>query len=410
MIYNLNGAIPSPPDERDWDIAAAGIASTQEVKSTEYPSDYIVSNLPEEIYDQSIYPTCVSFALALIKEVQDKKENAPFEEKRCSPGFIYANRADDDYQGDGMVSRQALKRLQKIGVCAWSDFPVNRDYPEVKEMLEAKDNYEELYHGAFNRSILAYYRIYTLEELKYTLMNIGPVLASIPAYSGFCWNAQTGEMLPGPSSHRTGNHAVVFVGWKNDSTIIVRNSWGPDWGDGGYGYLDFNTYHINEMWAITDRSTPEIEAYYRCKIGMHEYEEYERKDYPDNHCTEITLLETACRHCGHVASQTELSRTFTHEYGEWEVTQEVTSCQEGRQVSVCKKCFETKIMKIDPLGHPFGDWQIIRQPTLIKSARYRRECTACGFVEYKEDPRPKSLFSVIVEFFKGLIKILKGEK
>ena len=67
-------------------------------------------------------------------------------------------------------------------------------------------------------------------------------------------------------------------------------------------------------------------------------------------------------------------------------------------------------MKIDPLGHPFGDWQIIRQPTLIKSARYRRECTACGFVEYKEDPRPKSLFSVIVEFFKGLIKILKGEK
>jgi hypothetical protein len=35
--------------------------------------------------------------LATIKEIQDKVENAPFEEKRCSTAFIYANREEGDW-------------------------------------------------------------------------------------------------------------------------------------------------------------------------------------------------------------------------------------------------------------------------------------------------------------------------
>lgn len=39
------------------------------------------------------------------------------------------------------------------------------------------------------------------------------------------------------------NHAVTIVGWCSDAWII-KNSWGDDWGYGGYAYIAFNTYNI----------------------------------------------------------------------------------------------------------------------------------------------------------------------
>ena len=48
--------------------------------------------------------------------------------------------------------------------------------------------------------------------------------------------ADTGTVpMPAPGEALLGGHAVLIVGY-NDAThrFRVRNSWGPDWGDGGY--------------------------------------------------------------------------------------------------------------------------------------------------------------------------------
>ena len=46
--------------------------------------------------------------------------------------------------------------------------------------------------------------------------------------------------MPGPLESTLGGHAVVCVGY-NDSlnSWIVRNSWGPSWGDNGHFYLPY---------------------------------------------------------------------------------------------------------------------------------------------------------------------------
>ena len=36
-----------------------------------------------------------------------------------------------------------------------------------------------------------------------------------------------------------GGHAVAIVGYKRDR-FIVRNSWGPGWGDKGFAYASLN--------------------------------------------------------------------------------------------------------------------------------------------------------------------------
>lgn len=63
----------------------------------------------------------------------------------------------------------------------------------------------------------SYYRIYTLEEIKYTLMNIGPIIISVPCYSG--WDCLSGKIVQ--SGDLRGYHAMVIVGWKNNDEIIV---------------------------------------------------------------------------------------------------------------------------------------------------------------------------------------------
>jgi C1A family cysteine protease len=49
------------------------------------------------------------------------------------------------------------------------------------------------------------------------------------------------------------NHEVVIVGWDDDAQAwIIKNSWGPHWGDGGYIKLAYGSNYIGyaSSWAI----------------------------------------------------------------------------------------------------------------------------------------------------------------
>ena len=47
--------------------------------------------------------------------------------------------------------------------------------------------------------------------------------------------------LPRQSEHVIGGHAVLAVGYDDSSaTFQIRNSWGSDWGDGGYFTMPYS--------------------------------------------------------------------------------------------------------------------------------------------------------------------------
>jgi hypothetical protein len=231
-MYKL-GAIPSPHDYRDYPVAKV-------IPKSGYPSEYIPK--PHKIKNQASVGACVAYALSVAKEEQEFREKGFYTE--YSANFIYGNRAETDYQGEGMMPREALKRLQSHGVCKEELMPGIWHYP-----LQQKLYTDEIYKAAEPQKVITYAAINTPDEVKNAVYSNGPVIIVIPVYSSFykC----TGEVdMPLPSEVIEGYHAMAIIGYTADR-YIVQNSWGARWGKEGLCYMPFN-YPISEKWAITD--------------------------------------------------------------------------------------------------------------------------------------------------------------
>lgn len=87
------------------------------------------------------------------------------------------------------------------------------------------------------------------------------VLLGVRLYA--TWHAVSSDghiALPAPGAVALGGHAVLLAGYDDgavgeQSRIIVRNSWGNDWGDNGYGYLPYAYVeaHGLQAWALAQQ-------------------------------------------------------------------------------------------------------------------------------------------------------------
>jgi C1A family cysteine protease len=92
----------------------------------------------------------------------------------------------------------------------------------------------------------------TLDQVKRALADGFPVAYGFPVYDSISMSADIS--LPEANGRLLGGHAVLAVGYddnhlgKNKGSIIFRNSWGPLWGNEGYGYLPYE--YVEKQWAV----------------------------------------------------------------------------------------------------------------------------------------------------------------
>ncbi|BAY48546.1 hypothetical protein SAMD00079811_61710 [Scytonema sp. HK-05] len=218
------------------------------------------------VEDQGALNSCTAHAaIALIEYAQKKSSDTYID---GSPRFLYkVTRSLMQREGDSGASvRDTMKAMVAFGVC-----------PEQYWTYE-EDKFDEeptpfCYSFAENYKTLKYFRLDYASISRYTLLaQVKVLLASeIPCIFGFTlynsvydeFNVQKGHIpLPHKRDKVIGGHTVVAVGYHDrkkiengdgteaEGALLIRNSWGTRWGQGGYGWLpyDYITQGLTADW------------------------------------------------------------------------------------------------------------------------------------------------------------------
>jgi C1A family cysteine protease len=237
------GWIPDRPDQRDFLYSAIA-------PKVKLPPKIDLRSEDSPIENQGRLGSCTANALA--GHLQFLEEVSGRTYKDLSRLFIYYNeRAVEGTVGydSGAMIRDGIKVLAKYGVCPESNWPY--DIAQFTRKPAAA-----CYKEALKRCISSYHRLQTLDEMLNCLTEGFPFVFGFTVYESFesLKVAQTGVVpMPKKSEKALGGHAVMAIGYdQKQKRFMVRNSWGPQWGQGGYftmpyAYLESSA---EDFWTI----------------------------------------------------------------------------------------------------------------------------------------------------------------
>jgi C1A family cysteine protease len=90
-----------------------------------------------------------------------------------------------------------------------------------------------------------------IDAIKTAILTYGPVNAAVQvtdsfsAYSGGIYTDWNQTCTTNPCYYTPTNHAILLVGWDDaEQSWILRNSWGADWGEGGYMRISYRAARV----------------------------------------------------------------------------------------------------------------------------------------------------------------------
>ncbi len=232
-------AKPSPKTEEDWTfetaagadmvLAAPAIPASKDLRATWW-----------NVGDQGSTGSCVGWACAdSVLRWHFAQDGRIPQTTPLSPRFVWmASKETDPFitrpttfiETEGTSIKTALDIARKFGVVRDTvlSFSSGKLYPGQASTF---------YAIAARLKILAYFNLGTSQtNWRIWLATKGPILTRLNVdatwYAATANSGNLDEYLPETTR---GGHAVALVGYTS-GRFIVRNSWGTDWGDGGFGY------------------------------------------------------------------------------------------------------------------------------------------------------------------------------
>ncbi len=169
--------------------------------------------------------------------------------------FLYYNtraiRHQENQDAGGIIC-DVLETLNKDGICN------EKTWPYVENRFRQKPNAQS-YEEALKNKISKYACVPNdLDTWKSALAEGYPIIFGITIFPSF-QNPRNGKIsMPKRGERPDGGHAMCCVGYSDpDRVFIVRNSWGHQWGDGGYCYIPYDymmnsEYNDGDSWVIYD--------------------------------------------------------------------------------------------------------------------------------------------------------------
>lgn len=208
------------------------------------PDNFDISHFLPPIRSQGTQGSCVSWAISYyLKSLQEKIENeTDFTiNDITSPAYTYNQITQGNCTGTQLV--ETLELLKTKGVCTWNSFP----YTGTNCELQPTDKQDE--QALQNR--ISDYKCLSGEnmvnEMKGLIYQRKPIIISAYLSSEFGKIDRFG--LTAYREHQVDYsldrcHAMLVVGYSdNYKAFKVVNSWGTDWGDDGFVWIDYAAFH-----------------------------------------------------------------------------------------------------------------------------------------------------------------------
>ena len=259
------GWLPDPLDHRDYRLDTPAVAkatdraakkSKRKIKARppqKVPPRVDLRDTCTPIEDQGDIGSCTAQAVVGLLECLWKQTHG--QHLDASRLFLYkVTRNLLGWEGDtGAFVRTAIKAAKLFGVCP-------EDYWSYDEETFDEEPPAFCYSFARSYKTLVYYRLEEkLPALKASLAQGIPFAFGFTCFASIDDVPSQGKdrgVIPFPEKDESdvGGHAVVAVGYEEKrKQFIIRNSWGTDWGDGGYGYLPYEYFEAelaDDCWCL----------------------------------------------------------------------------------------------------------------------------------------------------------------
>jgi C1A family cysteine protease len=223
---------------------------THQLTLTRTPALVDLRKWASPIEDQGSLGSCTGQAIAGAIELIGRKNSKIHDVSRL---FIYYQERvliGTVHYDSGAYIRDGIKVTYTHGA------PLERFWPYDINRFKIKPT-ANAYSDAKKRRVTGYKRCLDFKTVKSAVAAGNPVVFGFNVYTSFNNINRTGIMTyPNKARERfLGGHAVCIVGYRDiDSRFIVRNSWGPGWGDNGYFYLPYayftNRNLSDDFWTI----------------------------------------------------------------------------------------------------------------------------------------------------------------
>ncbi len=256
-VVRILNCIPSKETENDWAFLHADQAGLLAAAPPAIPDN---RDLRDDTWwpigDQHATGSCVGWACAdSVLRWHFVTAGRLEKDQPLSPRFQWmAAKETDEFVA------QPTTFIERAGTSLKAALDIARKFGAVRDSLLPFAS-GHLYPGdvgtfyaiATQLRINAYFNLGAQPDLwRRWLAASGPILTRLGVDDTWDHATETAGNLDvyQPGTARAG-HAVALVGYTPDR-FIVRNSWGTDWGDGGYGYasLDYARAAFTEAYGV----------------------------------------------------------------------------------------------------------------------------------------------------------------
>lgn len=208
--------------------------------------------------DQGTQNSCVAWAVAYgVKTYLEGSERhwpISTSDHVFSPSFLYNQLNHKADCSGGLKFDDVLNLIHAGGVSSLQDFPYDPSTCSTLPNAAIRQSAAVFKIGEYRRV-----NVQDDTEVKSQIVSGIPVIVGITADYDF-WKLYRGDRGKGIYTHQplgkpVGGHALVLIGYDDSKNAYkVLNSWGQSWGDQGYGWIDYDTFHemVQEGFVIQD--------------------------------------------------------------------------------------------------------------------------------------------------------------